>query len=537
VDRRQFLARAASVSLGGAVFSVLAAFRLARGQELRSGTPGGEGSASATEPPGGPGPSPAASSTPGATSAAEATRRNPIAIENALDGEGGWEVVTARGEAVGYFDEVSVEAGETLALHVSSPTTYDVFWYRLGWYGGQGARSVRVDRGLPPYAGVRPAPDGFGRVQCDWPAALSIRIPPDWTSGYYLAVIRPPDGKPTYVPFVVRPPKGGRAPVLIVSAAATWQAYNTWGGKNVYDANSVGALTVTGTKRAAVVSFDRPYQLNRGAGHLLHYEYPFARWVEREGRDVEYATDIDLGRHPEVLEGRKMVVLIGHPEYWSRPMRDGIVSAIEAGTNVLFLCANEIYWQVRLIPSPLGEERNLVCYKVFELDPVAAADPARATVHWRDAELGLPEARIVGQQYGHVVNRFGDWTVKNSDHWLYEGTGLKDGDRIPRLIGPEYDTFFEELAPEGTLLLAEGAVDAKLGVPVEGGETPSPAIHTSTIYVAPSGATVFAAGTFLWGLALDGYRGPDYREEYTPVDARIAKMTHNLFDRLGDGPA
>ena len=67
-------------------------------------------------------------------------------------------------------------------------------------------------------------------------------------------------------------------------------------------------------------------------------------------------------------------------------------------------------------------------------------------------------------------------------------------------------------------------------------ETPSPPIHTSTIYTAASGATVFSAGTFLWSLALDGYRGPDYREEYTPVDARIAQMTKNLFDRLGDGP-
>ena len=102
-------------------------------------------------------------------------------------------------------------------------------------------------------------------------------------------------------------PAGGRAPVLVLSSVATWQAYNSWGGKNVYASNSSGAITASGTKAAAVVSFDRPYALARGAGHLLHYEVQLARWAEREGRDVEYATDIDLARHPELLANRKLI--------------------------------------------------------------------------------------------------------------------------------------------------------------------------------------------------------------------------------------
>ncbi len=36
------------------------------------------------------------------------------------------------------------------------------------------------------------------------------------------------------------------------------------------------------------------------------------------------------------------------------------------------------------------------------------------------------------------VNGGGDWIITKADHWMFAGTGVKNGDAIPGLIGWEY---------------------------------------------------------------------------------------------------
>ena len=265
---------------------------------------------------------------------------------------------------------------------------------------------------------------------------------------------------PALLPLVGRPgPEARPAPVLFVSAPATWQAYNSYGGKSLYQASSHGfTVPATGHTEAAIVSFDRPYGLDSGAGHLRRHEIQFVRWMEREGRAVDYAADVDLELNPDIAANRELIVFAGHHEYWSRPMRARLGQAIAAGTNIAFLSANEVYWQIRLGDSPLGPGRRVTCYRSAQFDPVSTTTPALTTVRWREDPVAEPEARLVGQMYGHIVERVADWVVVNPAHWLYEGTGLRRGDRIVNLIGSEYDTFFPEFAPPGTELLAHSPV-------------------------------------------------------------------------------
>jgi hypothetical protein len=376
-------------------------------------------------------------------------------------------------------------------------------------------------------------------VEPGWDPVVELDAPADWLSGMYVAILRPTIGAPGAVPFVVRSPDpAGRmpAPVLFVSATLTWQAYNRWGGKSLYSYDSVGPPTASGTTAACTVGLDRPYAEEAGAGYLFRWEYQFVRWQEREGRDVEYASDADLALHPEVLAGRRLVVFAGHHEYWSRPMREALQGAIDGGTNVCFLSANEIYWQARLEDSASGPGHRLTCYKSATRDPLTATQPAVTTCRWREAPVGEPEATLIGQMYGHVVREPADWVVQGASHWLYAGTGLRDGDRLVNLVGQEYDTYFPDLAPPGTTLLAHSPVIAVGATPGEPGDLPSPSVHTATIYAAGSGATVFAAGTFQWSWALDAYGDRSYRGSSTPIDPRVRQMTRNLFDRLGDGP-
>ena len=158
-------------------------------------------------------------------------------------------------------------------------------------------------------------------------------------------------------------------------------------------------------------------------------------------------------------------------------------------------------------------------------------EPSLTSCAWRSKPINEPEAMVVGQMYAHVVARPADWRVVQAGHWLYAGTGLRDGDRLTNLVGQEYDTFYPQYAPPGTLLLAESPVEPNCVDPT------TPALHTATLYSAPSGATVFAAGTMQWSWALDSFGCRTWAGSRTPLDKRVGIMTANLFNRLGDGPA
>ncbi|HEX7949047.1 MAG TPA: N,N-dimethylformamidase beta subunit family domain-containing protein [Candidatus Limnocylindrales bacterium] len=463
-----------------------------------------------------------------------APHANLVRQENAVRGTDRWLIGGLPATIQGYLDRASVAPGDQLALRVDAQTQFDVEWYRLGWYGGSGGRQVRVDSTLPASPGSAPLLDPTtGRSEAPWQPSLALEVPRDWPPGMYTAVLRPRSGNPGYVPFIVRRPPGDSAPVLFVSAALTWQAYNTWGGANLYDASMADSPEISKGRRAVQVSLDRPYEQHQGAGYQQRWELQFVRWQEREGIDVDYAADLDLELDPAILDGRRLVVFAGHHEYWSRPMRTALEAAVASGVNVLFLSANEVYWQVRLEPSPLGPGRRMTCYKSRLLDPLASSQPELTTCRWRERPVDDPEAPLVGQMYGHIVRRPGDWVAAQTDHWLYEGTGLRDGDHLVNLVGQEYDSYFPELANPGTVILARSPIDAVIERGQQVGRYASPAIHNSTMYTASSGATVFAAGTFQWSWALDQFGDRSYRGYATPVDERVVQMTRNLFDRLG----
>ncbi len=540
LTRRQFLAAGARAGTSALVAAALAGCstetsRPTLGPEARS-TPATPASTPVPEA------SPVTAAVPDPSDAPPLLLRRPdypVAREAVRTGTDAWYAgVLGDPAAEGYLSRVSVAPGEQVTLQVGSAApTVDVDWYRLGWYGGAGGRLVRHDAGVRTGPAVRSAPDPLtGLVEANWAPSLALAPDPDWTSGLYLAVLRPDQGDAGYVPFVVRPAAdteaiGGPAPVLFVHAATTWQAYNGWGGKSLYNYNSSGITMPVGTSRAVEVSFDRPYLLQQGAGLLFFWELQFVRWQERQRRDVAYVADVDLVLHPELLRGRRLLVFAGHHEYWSRGMRDALAGAIDAGTSVLFLSANECYQQVRFEDAPTGPARRVVCYKSADADPVSANDPSLASVPWRAAPVREPEATLVGQMYAHVVERPADWRVERADHWLYAGTGLHDGDRLTNLVGQEYDTFFPQYAPPGTILLARSPVRPNCVDPS------IPPVHTATMYRAPSGATVFAAGTYQWSWALDAIGARTYAGVRTPLDRRVAIMTANLFNRLGDGVA
>lgn len=552
MSRRRFLSQTvALVALGAIAGGAIVEYVVHRGGGRETGgSPGPGGNPGSS---GAVGSGPLGSVPPGILPTPSGESPEPIASapppgparvlrENLRPGTNVWELpLRGTGNAEAYATEVSVAEGQRIEFRIASAAARgDVTLYRLGWYGGAGARVVARWKDVPIASRGDSTTDPVtGLIRCAWAPAVTATVPQGWVSGLYLAVVSPDGGAPQYAHFIVREARP-TAPILFLSSATTHQAYNNWGGKSLYPDESTGAPTVTGAANAVTVSWDRPYADNRGAGLVLRWEYPFVRWLESRGYDVGYAADLDLERNPSIAAGRRLLVFAGHPEYWSAAMRRTLESAIAAGTNVAFFSADEIYWKVRFESTVGGPYRTVTCYRRTDIDPQAAANPSLATVKWRDPPIRDPESLVIGQMYGHVVLTPAAFVCSAPDHWVYAGSAMRAGDAIQNLVGQEYDRVFPSraLSPAGLEILAVSPVLPNLGHESElsGGvasDEPQPPVANATIYTAPSGATVFSAGTMQWSWGLDGWGSPEFEGVHTTVDPRVGRITANILDRLG----
>jgi hypothetical protein len=431
---------------------------------------------------------------------------NPIPAENQRQGDPSWNRGFSRssaGQLEAYADRVSANAGDTVKLMVRTDapgSSADWTLYRIGWYGGAGARSLltgSVQLGSQPPCPTDPATK---LVRCSWSPTFSVRIPQTAVAGLYLVRIVRGDRVGALIPVVVKDDRP--ADLLMESAVLTAQAYNNWGGTGLY--YPPGGFAVQ-------VSFDRPYDGDYGSGQVLRYEAPMARYLERYGYDVTYTTNLDVAREGAgTLLRRGGFLSVGHDEYWPGEQRDAVDTARDAGLPIYFFGANAAYWKVRLSdPGVDGNARVVACYKRQpEKDPLAGTP--RQTGRFRDDPINRSEEELVGTMYESWMLFGMSWTARDVSHAMYEGTGMRPGDSIPQLVGYEYDRTFELDTPSPVTVLARSAV-----VDAEG----KPGVSEATAYTAPSGALVFGAGSIYWPLGLDGPQR----------DARVERMTANLL--------
>jgi hypothetical protein len=449
-----------------------------------------------------------------------AAAANPIQVENTRAGAFGWRGAEVNGaEIQGYTSEISALPGETIHFHVSTdpPEPYAIAVYRLGWYRGAGARLVAS---LPDMNGSRyTAPEG-GWLGAGWPVTDRLTVPGDWPSGYYIARFElhggPKSGFSASAIFVVRDPPSRRSAVLVQVPVNTWEAYNGWGGKSLYADNSIGT-------RATHVSFDRPLPTPSIA--TWEWEIQLVHFLEREGYDVAYQTDVETHRDPARLLAHRLVIVDGHDEYWTSKIRDAFDAARDAGTNLAFLGANIGYWQVRYEDG----ERTIVGYK-SRADPVT--DPALQSVLFRDLTPPRYECELMGVQFQDGISRSGDpprdYAVAPAavgDPW-FAGTGFTASTILPGLVGPEWDSIPTSLPsscmkPGLTVLFHFGGA---------GGNA------DAVRYVAPSGARVFSAGSLRFSWGLDDWAPPSVGTSVTAIPGLQQFMRNVLADELRPAP-
>jgi hypothetical protein len=381
--------------------------------------------------------------------------------------------------AEGYADRQSYRAGDVVEVRASSrrsPVTVTVT--RVG------ARRLEVWRD-DVAIDDHPTPDDAYAAGCGWPVAFTIPTEASWPSGFYEVGFHSDDHggdaetAHSEAFFVLRPGASSDADAIMVLATNTYNAYNQWGGRCLYSG-------------ARVVSFDRP--LERGyllrpaapdevdydgrmaslpeepdeqhvqlqeylagsdfplwcaSGGWHNWERRFARWAEERGLTLDYAVNSDLQFHPEVLDGQRLMLSVGHDEYWSWEMRDRADAFVEDGGGWAIFSGNTSFWQVRLE----DDGRTMVGYKgAAHHDPVVGTDRERqVTASWSLPAIGRPEAETIGLSFtrggyarvGQGTPRSsGGYTIHRADHPIFAGTDLRYGDVLggpSRIVGYEVD--------------------------------------------------------------------------------------------------
>jgi hypothetical protein len=439
----------------------------------------------------------------------------------------------------GYPTTLSVGPGEELGFHTSSSVpTFAVEIARLG----AETKVVFNKKGIPGLA--HPIPEDAASMGCRWPESFRVPVGKDWASGYYSVRFRVEDkgGKWTQRAkrtaeseafFVVRAAQpGARSKMLLQLCTNTYNAYTNWGGFSVYAYNSLAK------NQGSRVSFERPL-----SSQFSRWELAFVQWCERNGYQLDYATNADLEFRPELLKNYRLVLSVGHDEYWSAPMRDHLEAFIAGGGNVAFFSGNSVCWQVR----SEDEGRAFTCFKQnYHLDPIfQTRDFKTLSTAWSHHLVARPENQLTGvgflwggymKSHGQFMDANAAYVVHRPEHWIFEGTGLKRGDDFggkDTIVGYECDgceltwrdglpfPTYRDGTPKSFEVLATCPVrwhpdDAEWYERWEKGRT-----GAATLGIYTQGGTVFTAATTDWSHGLQG------------GDKAVDRITRNLLDRLG----
>jgi N,N-dimethylformamidase beta subunit-like, C-terminal/Cep192 domain 4/HYDIN/CFA65/VesB-like, Ig-like domain len=502
---------------------------------------------------------------------AQAASSNPIVLENQQPGTTSWQFDNLNKEEhheiEGYASLTSVSQGSQISFMVSLSATaqYTMDIYRMGYYphgtnpdgsqcspcGGRLMQHVGPLTGSPQTAcPTTTSGADFGMIECRWNASYTLTVPSTWTTGNYIVkLIRLDDYLENDMTFVVKD-LSSTADIVYSMDVTTWQAYNYWGGAgnnnvgyNLYGKFNDSSQAFLGDSRAYSVSFDRPYMVQGaedGAGNFMLWDYPMIRWMEAQGYNITYVTDVDLEANPNLFAGHKVFVNTGHDEYASDNMRANLLNFINSGGSAAFFSADDISRRMTWANSISGQpDRREHCDK--------GALAGSTTVDWRGTTPPHPENQITGS----LSNGSADarpFLVYDPTSWVFAGTGLAKyngtvitsgagQNAIAGLIGYEFSTRAVNDPTLSAYVSYEPAGLQQVGhsfVPASDNSVNSWA--DTTVYTSPAGGTVFSAGTIGWAWGVDNGFNDGFCD-CNPgfANAKSQLITANVLNRLISG--
>lgn len=377
-----------------------------------------------------------------------------------------------KGEIWCYTRRYAYPAGATIELHVSSTASFfDLEIIR------DGARKslVYAEGNIPSF--WQSTPDDCSINGCNWQPTFTFTIPDHWSSGAYLINLKATGlkGEPIVCQhmFIVHPMPGKKSKRLLqIAATGTWTAYNTWGGSNHYQ----GLTGPEKNKYSPIVSIERPlargfvqlpddaprvplspsippamipryphmewayangYSRKYASSGWASYDSHFFRWAEKQGYEIDLASQHELHFMPQLLADYECVVFVGHDEYWTWEMRDAVENYVNNGGHVARFAGN-FMWQSRF--EDAGTRHICYKYRARDEDPVyQTSDKNKTSGAWEDPVIGRPGALTFGLNATNGM--YAGWggcaprgtrgfPVYRPEHWAFSGTGLYYGDQL-----------------------------------------------------------------------------------------------------------
>ncbi|MFD0630420.1 DUF4082 domain-containing protein [Catenulispora yoronensis] len=485
---------------------------------------------------------------------------------------------SAYGDIQGFATAQSALPGGTVSLKVQSPTKYAVEVARLGYYGGQGSRlmswTMNTSTGTYPatYGSTLPAcvsDKPTGLVDCgNWATTVQIQVPSTAVSGLYIVSLEQWDSTDALigympVPVIVREPDNAahHSDIVVQTSDETWQAYNTFGGQDVYVGNGPAP-----DGRAYRVSYNRPLP-DIGQNGVFGSEFALLYWLEENGYDVSYISGIDATNDPASVSNHKVFISSGHDEYWNQAQWNNVMAARHAGQNQFFMSGNEVFWRTRFENSIDGTNtpnRTLTTYKMTKLydsTPVnGIPDPSgQWTGTWMDAHgLGTgaaPEDQMTGTLFSVNANQYSPMTFSAAyaKMRLWRNTsvaGLLSGSTSTPygLLGYEWDSdYADSTRPPGMIDLSSTTLNVdQLRLDYGNSYGNGQATHSLVEFRdQTSHSLIFGTATVQWSWGLSnlhvdntGVANPPNPPNQSTTESRDVKQaTMNVLADMGVQPS
>jgi len=471
----------------------------------------------------------------------EGVTSSAIIAENKLPGTTAWQINGTMTPHVieGFANTTDVSPGQTVGFYISSQApSFTITAYRMGYYQGKGARQVWTSKSLPGV--VQPAcplTPKINMVSCDnWAQTTSLEISKIFVPGYYLFKLTSSTNQQSYIPLTISDPTSHSTYVLI-GRSMTEAGWNTYGGYSFYQGLGTCAPTYPVCNRARVASFDRPFDTGNGASDFLGNEYPLVQYVEKEGLDVSYLSDVTLSVDPTLAMNHTALLSLGHDETWTYEERQGVLAAMNKGLNVVYFGAAAVLRHARLQASPLGPDQEVVNYRSTTEDPMSATGPASQITGntFNVPPTNLSPTLMTGELYsGFLIpgTPAVPLVVSDATSWLYTGTGLVNGSQIPGVIDSDIDHRDPGAdSPANLQILAHSPVPLSQMVTNQGKWGAYTYADTTYWTSTTSDAGVFDAGTVNWIYAMQNCAAGQ-----SCPGPLMQKMTGNILHLFGQGP-
>lgn len=446
---------------------------------------------------------------------------------------------------LGYAWPKCVKSGEKSEFRVHSPEQYRISLWRyglekelvrpIGWFDEHG-----------PGATLQITPDGdYTQTGAQWnkfgyssPVHKQYMTAPE-RSGLYYFHAETDTGKFFSFPWVVAPAKP-QAKTAVLMSDMNWNAYNNFGGRSNYihphgllPAPTLNArlelprytdpehINYGGTEYDPL-SFDRPEPINhvprdtqatdpiagRAPCHIAPTEWRCLAWLQREGFDYDVWSESQLHFDELDLTQYKVLILGPHPEYWSVKMYERVKKWVfEEGGRLMYLGGNGLNCEVEFLDRQTAIYRNEDARELRD-----ESKGLESRFHQRHES----EANLLGVVYDERgIMTAAPYEVVDDAHWVFAGTGLKNGDifgteslheRVPGGASGHETDKRSKSSPPDTRLLARG-------LNADGGGA------EMCLHVTPHGGAVFATGSICWIASL-------------LVDGGVSSVTANVLRRF-----